>query len=926
MIPALLLSGLALLAPADDAADAARALEQGRYGDAESLFRKAEAWEGLARTLEEVGRLPEALEAARKGKDPILLGGLLAATGDLEGAEKAYREARGARAHAARGDLFRATGRRKEAIEAFVAANQVYADGGADEPEERVAVVHARFALFELDPGLQRDLSGTLRLLAEPLKAGVPSAMLLEADVYVRHDDTEKAPRVVKPILTKNPVHPGALVALARAKVRRFEDGEAADLARKALTVDPTHPGAIEVLALQKYSDGDRKGAEEIVRRGLAARPKERALLALDAIPRWLDGDRAAFDAAMGKALAVDPKFGRGYVLVARVLEDRRRFAEAGELAKRGAEIDAADPEAWFALARNHLNLGHEKEAKEALARASKADAWHDLFRENFATVLEELDGYVSGPTANFLLRIHPSEDAALRPLYERALEDSLRDLRKRYGYDPEVPVLAEVFRRAADFSARTLGVPGFGAVGACFGKVITLDSPGALPAGAFCWRSTLHHELAHVFHLQMTEGRVPRWFTEGLSVHEEEVANPSWNRNMDRALVDAVANGTVRGLAAIDGAFRTDVMWAYFQAGRMLRWIEREFGAPKVREMLALYGKDLDNEAVVKKALGLDAAAFDQAFLADCRRSMEGWAVRPRWSDAKLAEFRARSGKDPKDLEAHLLLAEACLQRGNGVDAGAAMARAQNVNPDDATLYDLRGRLALATLKSPDRGLELLRAALEKGRDHFDLRMTLAAAAEKAGRNDEAVEHYRRAKVQFPRADGPADPRRALARIYLGLGKRDAALRETEEIAAAGETALDERLVLASAYETAGDDAATVRVLREIVDILPVPASVPRGKRPYPVGEVHARLGRAYARLERPGEAADALRLAVIVGRMEKPEIAAPTIAGWLVEQARAAQSAGRAAEARAALKDAVRTDPANADAAELLRSLGER
>ena len=39
------------------------------------------------------------------------------------------------------------------------------------------------------------------------------------------------------------------------------------------------------------------------------------------------------------------------------------------------------------------------------------------------------------------------------------------------------------------------------GALGACFGRVVTLDSPRARPPGTFQWEATLWHELAHVDH-----------------------------------------------------------------------------------------------------------------------------------------------------------------------------------------------------------------------------------------------------------------------------------------------------------------------------------------------------------------------------------------------------------------------------------------
>ncbi len=48
------------------------------------------------------------------------------------------------------------------------------------------------------------------------------------------------------------------------------------------------------------------------------------------------------------------------------------------------------------------------------------------------------------------------------------------------------------------------------------------MDSPSGRPPGSFHWDSTLWHELSHVFILPATNHRVPRWFTEGLAVHEE--------------------------------------------------------------------------------------------------------------------------------------------------------------------------------------------------------------------------------------------------------------------------------------------------------------------------------------------------------------------------------------------------------------------
>ena len=136
-----------------------------------------------------------------------------------------------------------------------------------------------------------------------------------------------------------------------------------------------------------------------------------------------------------------------------------------------------------------------------------------------------------------------------------------------RYGFEPKAPVLVEVFGKADDFSVRTLGLPGIPALGACFGGLITLDSPQALPPGQFLWASTARHEFAHVMSLQLSGGQVPRWFTEGLSVLEEEPLDTGWGRNdvFEREVCDAWATGTLPPIATFDGcrAAHAHEIWA---------------------------------------------------------------------------------------------------------------------------------------------------------------------------------------------------------------------------------------------------------------------------------------------------------------------------------------------------------------------------
>ena len=74
-----------------------------------------------------------------------------------------------------------------------------------------------------------------------------------------------------------------------------------------------------------------------------------------------------------------------------------------------------------------------------------------------------------------------------------------------------------------------TSGCPGMiGALGACFGRVVTHGlAEGAGSPARSRWQATLWHELAHVITLQMSNQRVPRWLTEGISVYEEGREQP---------------------------------------------------------------------------------------------------------------------------------------------------------------------------------------------------------------------------------------------------------------------------------------------------------------------------------------------------------------------------------------------------------------
>src|SRR5690606_38131953 len=108
-------------------------------------------------------------------------------------------------------------------------------------------------------------------------------------------------------------------------------------------------------------------------------------------------------------------------------------------------------------------------------------------------------------------------------------------------GFEPEAPIGIELYESREQFAVRTSGLPQTAIQGVCFGKTLATLSLAEEPANL---GMTLWHELAHVFHIQLSKSRVPRWFTEGLAELETALHRPEWSRELDPQLFGALLDG----------------------------------------------------------------------------------------------------------------------------------------------------------------------------------------------------------------------------------------------------------------------------------------------------------------------------------------------------------------------------------------------
>ena len=267
----------------------------------------------------------------------------------------------------------------------------------------------------------------------------------------------------------------------------------------------------------------------------------------------------------------------------------------------------------------NLLRLGEEGPAKEALEKAYQNDPFN-VWTVNSLRLIDSDKNFDRLETPHFVLKLHKKEARLLQNYVPALLEEAYQTLSAKFKFYPPRPIYFEMFPDHEDFAVRTLGMPGLGAFGVCFGRGVVMDSPSARPKGTFNWGSTLWHEFTHVITLGITEQRIPRWFTEGISVMEEHKAKPGWGNDLTLENVKAIqgkklasCGGVKRGFAR--PKFPGQVQRSYFQAGQACEFIEKEFGFQKILEMIQLFKARHSLEQTLRQALNLSPAEFDQKF-----------------------------------------------------------------------------------------------------------------------------------------------------------------------------------------------------------------------------------------------------------------------------------------------------------------------
>ncbi len=264
-------------------------------------------------------------------------------------------------------------------------------------------------------------------------------------------------------------------------------------------------------------------------------------------------------------------------------------------------------------LAQDLLRLGEEKEGWALAEEVHKADGY-DVTAYNLGMLHDSMAKFQTLTNQDFVVRMSKREAAIYGGQVLDLLQKAKTNLCAKYGMELTRPTVVEIFPEQKDFGVRTFGLPGNpGFLGVCFGSVITANS-SASQAHPANWQAVLWHEFCHVVTLNLTHNKMPRWLSEGISVYEEEQANPVWGQAMNPRYREMVLGKDLTPVGQLSAAFlapKTDLhlQFAYYESSLVVEFLVSKFGIQSLKQIL----RDLGNGIEINQAIAAHTAPLDK-------------------------------------------------------------------------------------------------------------------------------------------------------------------------------------------------------------------------------------------------------------------------------------------------------------------------
>lgn len=425
-------------------------------------------------------------------------------------------------------------------------------------------------------------------------------------------------------IKKERPDFADAYLAAGELALEKHDYAVAAREFEQALEVAPQNPDVHYGLA-RAYAPSNSSRAEQAITTALQLNPRHIPCLLLVA-DREIDAERyAAAKLTLDKVLAINAEHSAAWSAkaaiahlesrpddeglfrrialgwwslnpavdhdIGRTLSEHYRFAEGATYQRRALSMDPNFLPAKVQLSNDLLRLGQD-EGWALATEVAEADGYN-VVAHNLIMLQQRLDAFRTLEHPPFIVRMDSHEADIYGPDVLALLDRALQQLGPKYQVELQEPVIIEIFPQQQDFAIRTFGLPGGeGFLGVCFGRVITANSPAALRASSTNWHSVLWHEFCHVLTLTKTANKMPRWFSEGLSVYEERQANPAWGEQLTPTYRKMILEGELTPLSQLSSAFMRPksplhLQFAYYEASLVIEYLVEQHGFETVLRIL---------------------------------------------------------------------------------------------------------------------------------------------------------------------------------------------------------------------------------------------------------------------------------------------------------------------------------------------------
>ena len=636
-------------------------------------------------------------------------------------------------------------------------------------------------------------------------------AYLAAGDLALAKQDYDLAANQYRGALKRFGKDPDAHFGLARAFYQSDRNLMIQSL-DVALYINPSHVPSMILLAEHQIDCEDYAGAGELLDRAINVNPWNPELWAYRAVLAHQANDLEASVKHRAKALKFWPTNPRVDYLIGRKLSQKYRFAEGSAFQRRALRNDPNYLPAKIQLAQDLLRLGDEQEGWTLADEVHTSDAYN-IEAYNLSNLHDHISEFTTLRADGFVVRMDKHEADIYGDMVIDLLRQAKTSLCEKYGAQLDKPVVVELFPEQKDFAVRTFGMPGGdGFLGVCFGNVITANSPKA--QRPISWKALLWHEFCHVVTLNLTNNKMPRWLSEGISVYEELQRDPTWGQRMNPEYRGMILGDKLTPISELSAAFLSPptpnhLQFAYYESSLVVEFLIERYGLESIKAILAdLARGEQINASISKHAAPIKdiekqfetfarKRAEDLAPEVDFERLEKGqfdpadyvmllewvqehpnnyWALtlyaksllaNRKWAEAKepleklIALYPQYVGED----NGYRLLAEAHRQLGETEQERNVLGKLAMISSNASYAY---GRLLEIALEQED-WQSVLRYG-EKSMAVYpmlaQLHWQLGRAGEELGRDEQAVKSFQRLLLLDP-AD-PADVNYRLGRLLL--------------------------------------------------------------------------------------------------------------------------------------------------------------